>query len=250
MSRSRGNSISSRASVKNMLPPPPTRPPPVPPIPAEHLQLTRVPVTQNGDFLNVSKTRTTRSRCLSAPGGADQPGSLASIDERIRDHSQMSPPLLTTRESALGASVVPWLEEVKWHQEVSRQLAPAGSVKPRAPSTATPSTATPAPAKYSLFPPPYSFPMSPAPQPRYVSSTSFTPSDMSRSSSPGWSNEFPQPGNKHLCYLSPLSSTTTNTSPQVQPRDLNPDSPYGYPRPPPFRKPPPRLKLTPPPRQP
>ncbi len=244
MSRSRGNSISSRASVKNMLPPPPTRPPPVPPIPVEHLQLIKAPVTQNVDSLNVLKTRTARSRCLSAPGSAHQPGSLAPIDERIRDHSQMPPPLLTTRETALGVSVAPWLEEVKWHQEVSRQLAQVGSAKPRAPSTTTP-----APAKYSLFPPPYSFPVSPAPQPRYVSSTSFTPSDMSRSSSPGWSNEFPQPGNKHLCHLNPLSSTITNTSPQVQPRDLNPDSPYGYPRPPPFRKPPPRLKLTPPPQQ-
>ena len=129
--------------------------------------------------------------------------------------------------------MLPWLEEVKWHQMVSRQLAQASSVKP-----SVPSITTQAPAKYSLFPAPYSLPMSPAPQPRYISSTSFTPSDMSRSSSPGWSNEFPQPGNKHLCYLNPFSSTTTNTSLQVQPRDLDPDSPYGYPRPPPFRKPP------------
>ncbi|KAG7285344.1 hypothetical protein NEMBOFW57_009966 [Staphylotrichum longicolle] len=36
---------------------------------------------------------------------------------------------------------------------------------------------------------------------------------MSRASSPGWSNEFPQP---------------------VQAQDLNPDSPHGYPPPPPF----------------
>lgn len=200
MSRTRRGSTSSRSSANSVPPPVPSRPPPVPPIPAEHRRLTRVPETQNGDLLTVPKTRPARSRGASAPGGFRPQAGLAPIEESQGNHFQqsLSPILACSSARGGGVPIAPWLEQVEFHQEASRQLAQSVSPRLRAPSS-------PAPVlpKYSLFPPPNSRPVTPTPPPRFVSSTSVTPSDMSRASSPGWSNEFPQPGNCPLFSVLP-----------------------------------------------
>ncbi|KAK4040485.1 hypothetical protein C8A01DRAFT_35526 [Parachaetomium inaequale] len=213
MSRTRGGSTSSRGSA-NSVPPVPTRPPPVPPIPAEHRRLPQVPDVLSGDSLPLPRVRKSRSRCASAPGSDRQPGSLGPMNEGQFDHSQIPLPTLPALSPAPTPSPTPfvasWLEQ-EWQQEVAHQLAqpaPARWHAARAPSSPAPYLAP----TYSVFPPVRSLPVSPAP-PRYISSNSVTPSDLSRSSSPVWSNEFIHP---------------------VQPQDLDPNSPYGYLAPPPF----------------
>jgi hypothetical protein len=220
MSRTRRGSTSSRSSANSVPPPVPSRPPPLPPIPVEHRRLTRVPEAQNGESLAVPKARPTRwSRGVSVPGSSRQPGGLAPIEESQGVHSQYSPPPIPARSSVQGGGVpiAPWLEQVEFHQQASRQLAQSVSPRSRAPSAPAP-----APPKYSLFPPPHTRPVALAPPPRLVSSASVTPSDMSRASSPGWLNEFSQPGNHPLFVVSAPSNTNNHSSPSPRPRPGQP----------------------------
>ncbi|KAK3297774.1 uncharacterized protein B0H64DRAFT_373082 [Chaetomium fimeti] len=217
MSRTRGGSTSSRGSA-NSIPPPPTRSPPIPAALAQNRRTPRVPDVLSGNSLPLPKTRPSRSRCASAPGNQRQLGSLAPIDEGRSGHSRGPVPPLPNRSpisalpSAPRAQQEEWLQE-EWQQEVSRQL--AQSVGGRSRPARTPSTPAPYVAPtYSLFPPPQSLPVSPPPPRLVPSAPTAHRSAVSISSSPGWRyNESPQPS-----LL----------------RDLEPDSPYGYPAPPPF----------------
>jgi hypothetical protein len=208
MSRTRGGSTSSRGSA-NSVPPVPTRPPPVPPIPAEHRRLPQIPDVVSGDSLSVPRVRKSRSRCTSASGSDRQPGSLGPINEGRSDHSQIPVPPLHVLPPAPAPAPTPyvaaWLEQ-EWQQEVAHELAqpaPARRRAARAPSSPAPYSAP----TYSLFPPVRSLPVSPAPLrylPSNLPSTSVTPTDVSRASSPGWSNEFMQPGKYSFVFPQPF----------------------------------------------
>ena len=271
MSRSRGGSTSSRGSASNVLSrSPPSRPPPVPAIPAEHRWAPRLPDAQTGDTLSVPKTRRPRSRGASAPGSSRQPGSLAPIEEGHWDHSQIPlPPLpafTPSPEPVRERSISPWWEDkepqqetvqatqtiqggaqdqeeflaVQQPQEVSRQLAQPVAARPQpvhSSSTPAPPTQAPFRPKYSLFPTVRSLPASPVP-PRSIQMSSATPSSNgSRPSSPDKPNDVFRPSKIPPPFLPDPHSRTSNNHPETaQQSDLEPNNPFGYPAPPPFRK--------------
>ncbi|KAL2171797.1 hypothetical protein VTG60DRAFT_1494 [Thermothelomyces hinnuleus] len=135
-----------------------------------------------------------------------------------RDHLQIPvsfPPILSPTPVTSSTPAVRLRQRESQEQvpcETAQPVSGGGLRRARAPSTPAPSTAP----KCSLFPPVQSFPVSPA-APSCSSSSTAEPSavlsDRSRCFSPFWLNEFSGP---------------------LRPQDLDPESPYGYPAPPPF----------------
>ncbi|KAL2174349.1 uncharacterized protein P884DRAFT_280324 [Thermothelomyces heterothallicus CBS 202.75] len=136
-----------------------------------------------------------------------------------RDHLQIPvpfPPILSPTPATSSTTPAVRLRQRESQEQVPCETARSvsgGGLRPaRAPSTLAPSTAP----KCSLFPPVQSFPVSPA-APSSSSSPTAEPSAVlsyrSRCFSPFWLDEFSRP---------------------LRPQDLDPESPYGYPAPPPF----------------
>lgn len=188
------------------------------PLPANPPRHLRVPATTGGDSLVVPRVRPARARGATTSG-------LARIDEGSLDFSQVPqhqpgrrpllllPPRLPLfpRRPALPADpIARWLmeEDDDFRPEVARAVAPAAVSRP---SGATTTTAALPPVPSSLPPAAFaspvvlpvasasrSVPVSPPKAARKNSSVSVTPTDVSRASSPGLPQEFPQPSKSNL----------------------------------------------------